>query len=45
MSTPSASLISWREKIGYAAGDTASCLYWQTFSMFLMTNWAAMILR
>lgn len=24
------------EKIGYAVGDTASCLYFQTFSMFLM---------
>ncbi len=34
--TPSVSLVSWREKLGYAAGDTASCLYWQTFSMFLM---------
>jgi GPH family glycoside/pentoside/hexuronide:cation symporter len=28
--------LSWSEKIGYAVGDTASCLYWQTFSMFLM---------
>jgi GPH family glycoside/pentoside/hexuronide:cation symporter len=28
--------LPWSEKIGYAAGDTASCLYWQTFSMFLM---------
>lgn len=28
--------LPWREKIGYAVGDTASCLYWQTFSMFLM---------
>ena len=25
-----------KEKIGYAVGDTASCLYFQTFSMFLM---------
>lgn len=25
-----------REKVGYAVGDTASCLYFQTFSMFLM---------
>jgi GPH family glycoside/pentoside/hexuronide:cation symporter len=29
-------LIFWKEKLGYAVGDTASCLYWQTFSMFLM---------
>jgi GPH family glycoside/pentoside/hexuronide:cation symporter len=29
-------VLSWKEKIGYATGDTASCLYWQTFSMFLM---------
>lgn len=29
-------LIFWREKFGYAVGDTASCLFWQTFSMFLM---------
>ncbi len=28
--------VFFREKIGYAVGDTASCLYWQTFSMFLM---------
>lgn len=28
--------LTWSEKIGYAVGDTASCLYWQTFSMFLM---------
>jgi glycoside/pentoside/hexuronide:cation symporter, GPH family len=30
------SYVSFTEKIGYAVGDTASCLYWQTFSMFLM---------
>jgi GPH family glycoside/pentoside/hexuronide:cation symporter len=29
-------LIFWKEKLGYAVGDTASCLYWQTFSIFLM---------
>ena len=29
-------LVFLKEKIGYAVGDTASCLYWQTFSMFLM---------
>jgi glycoside/pentoside/hexuronide:cation symporter, GPH family len=29
-------LVFMKEKIGYAVGDTASCLYWQTFSMFLM---------
>lgn len=29
-------LVFWKEKIGYAVGDTASCLFWQTFSMFLM---------
>ncbi|HEU5080496.1 MAG TPA: MFS transporter [Opitutaceae bacterium] len=28
--------LSWREKIAYAAGDTASCFYWQTFSTFLL---------
>lgn len=28
--------VFWKEKLGYAVGDTASCLYWQTFSMFLM---------
>lgn len=28
--------LSIREKVGYAVGDTASCLYFQTFSMFLM---------
>jgi GPH family glycoside/pentoside/hexuronide:cation symporter len=28
--------ISLKEKIGYGVGDTASCLYFQTFSMFLM---------
>lgn len=28
--------LSWKEKVGYAVGDTASCLYWQTISMFLM---------
>ncbi|MBN2356075.1 MFS transporter [candidate division KSB1 bacterium] len=29
-------LIRFKEKLGYAAGDTASCLYYQTFAMFLM---------
>ena len=29
-------LIFLSEKIGYAVGDTASCLYWNTFSLFLM---------
>jgi GPH family glycoside/pentoside/hexuronide:cation symporter len=33
---PHEKLIFLKEKIGYAVGDTASCLYWQTFSMFLM---------
>jgi len=28
--------LSLKEKIGYGVGDTASCLYFQTFSMFLM---------
>ena len=23
-------LVFWKEKIGYAVGDTASCLFWQT---------------
>lgn len=38
MNSPQApeKLVFWKEKIGYAVGDTASCLYWQTFSMFLM---------
>lgn len=36
MSSPAEPRLLWREKIGYAVGDTASCLYWQTFSMFLM---------
>lgn len=36
MSQPPPQRISWIEKFGYAAGDTASCLYWQTFSMFLL---------
>jgi GPH family glycoside/pentoside/hexuronide:cation symporter len=30
------SKLSFFEKIGYAAGDTASNLFWQTFSMFLL---------
>jgi GPH family glycoside/pentoside/hexuronide:cation symporter len=29
-------ILSLKEKIGYGVGDTASCLYFQTFSMFLM---------
>ncbi len=28
-------LIFWREKIGYAVGDTASCLFWVIVSSFL----------
>jgi len=28
--------VLFREKIGYAAGDFAFCLYWQMFSMFLL---------
>ena len=36
VSTPFEPPLTWREKCGYAVGDTASCLYWQTFSMFLM---------
>lgn len=28
--------LSFLEKIGYATGDTASNLFWQTFSMFLL---------
>lgn len=28
--------VTFLEKIGYGVGDTASCLYYQTFSMFLM---------
>lgn len=28
--------LSFLEKIGYASGDTASNLFWQTFSMFLL---------
>jgi GPH family glycoside/pentoside/hexuronide:cation symporter len=30
------SKLSFFEKIGYASGDTASNLFWQTFSMFLL---------
>ena len=29
-------VLTLKEKIGYGVGDTASCLYFQTFSMFLM---------
>lgn len=29
-------VVKLKEKLGYAVGDTASCLYFQTFSMFLM---------
>jgi GPH family glycoside/pentoside/hexuronide:cation symporter len=36
MTAPPDAPIRWKEKLGYAAGDTASCFYWQTFSMFLM---------
>ncbi len=36
IAAPQEKLIYLKEKIGYAVGDTASCLYWQTFSMFLM---------
>ena len=28
--------LRWREKLAYAAGDTASCLYYNTFNVFLM---------
>ncbi len=28
--------LSLKEKVGYAFGDAASCLFWQTFSMFLL---------
>ena len=28
--------LSWREKVGYGLGDTASNLYWKTFEFFLM---------
>jgi GPH family glycoside/pentoside/hexuronide:cation symporter len=28
--------LSLTEKLGYASGDVASCLYWQTFSLFLL---------
>jgi len=28
-------MVRFKEKIGYAAGDTAFCLYYQTFAMFL----------
>jgi GPH family glycoside/pentoside/hexuronide:cation symporter len=28
--------IRWKERIGYGSGDLASCLYWNTFSLFLL---------
>lgn len=28
--------IRWKERIAYAAGDTASCLYYNTFAVFLV---------
>ena len=28
--------LSWREKVGYGLGDTASNLFWKTFEFFLM---------
>ncbi len=28
--------IRWREKVACAVGDTASCLYYDTFSVFLI---------
>ncbi|MBI2497577.1 MAG: MFS transporter [Opitutae bacterium] len=34
--TPAPSPVTRREYLGYAFGDTASCLYFQTFSTFLL---------
>jgi GPH family glycoside/pentoside/hexuronide:cation symporter len=28
--------LSWKERIGYAVGDLGFCLYWNTFSVFLI---------
>ena len=28
--------LSIKEKVGYALGDTASCLFWSTFTCYLM---------
>ena len=33
--TPPPQLIFWREKLGYAVGDTACCLFWVIVSSFL----------
>ncbi|VGO13987.1 Inner membrane symporter YicJ [Pontiella desulfatans] len=34
--SPSASALSFREKIGYGTGDLAMSIFWQLFGMFLM---------
>ncbi|MGA2326150.1 MAG: MFS transporter [Bryobacteraceae bacterium] len=28
--------VRWKERVAYGAGDLASCLYWNTFSLFLL---------
>ena len=28
--------VGWIERIGYAGGDLGFCLYWNTFSIFLL---------
>jgi GPH family glycoside/pentoside/hexuronide:cation symporter len=28
--------VHWKERVAYGAGDLASCLYWNTFSLFLL---------
>ena len=32
----SSAKVPFREKIGYALGDVASCFFWTTFSTFLI---------
>jgi len=34
--TPATARLKFTEKLGYGLGDAASCLYWQTFSAFLL---------
>jgi len=36
MSVPASDRLSFKEKVGYGLGDTASNFYWQTFLNFLM---------
>src|SRR6185436_20440920 len=36
LAPPPQARLPWREKIGYALGDTASNFYWKTFEFFLL---------